>query len=303
MKTKLLNNKLFAGAGALFCCALWGISTPIVKMGYAYLDANHTPSLFLWVGALFAVAGILTLAIYGITARQFPLPKKGGVKLIALVSLLQTVLQYALAYVALLHTTSVKGSILKSTDVFFVALISSLIFKLEKLTPKKLFACIIGFLGIIVMNLDGLSLNFNLMGDGLLVLGVLCYSFSVVVIRVFATEEDPLVLSGYQMTLGGIILLLAGLALGGTVDFVGMLPIFGVLAAIYAISYSLWTALLKYNPPSSITIFSFMTPVFGVVFSALLLNEEGGVAPLSLGIALVLVCLGIILWGYEKKQK
>ena len=123
------------------------------------------------------------------------------------------------------------------------------------------------------------------------------------VIRVFATEEDPLVLSGYQMTLGGIILLLAGLALGGTVDFVGMLPIFGVLAAIYAISYSLWTALLKYNPPSSITIFSFMTPVFGVVFSALLLNEEGGVAPLSLGIALVLVCLGIILWGYEKKQK
>lgn len=66
---------------------------------------------------------------------------------------------------------------------------------------------------------------------------------------------------------------------------------------------SLWTALLKYNLPSSITIYSFMTPVSGVVFSALLLNEAGGVAPVNLVIALVLVCLGILLWGYENKNK
>ena len=303
MKTNLLKNKVFSTLAALFTCALWGISTPIVKMGYAHVDATHTPSLFLWVGALFAVAGFLTLGISSLTTKRLPLPKKGNVRIIAIVSLLQTVLQYALTYIALMHTTSVKGSILKSTDVFFVALISSLIFKLEKLTAKKLIACIIGFLGIIVMNLDGLSLNFNLMGDGLLVLGVLCYSFAVVIIRVFAENEDPLVLSGWQMTIGGIILLLGGLALGGKVDFIGMLPIFAVLAAIYAISYSLWTALLKYNPPSSITIYSFMTPVFGVVFSALLLNEEGGMEPVNLVIALVLVCLGILLWGYEKKNK
>lgn len=303
MKTNLLRNKIFSVLAAIFTCALWGISTPFVKMGYAYLDATHTPSLFLWLGALFAVAGVITLGISSLTAKRLALPKKGSVKIIVIVSLLQTVLQYALAYIALMHTSSVKGSILKSTDVFFVALISSLIFRLEKLTAKKLIACIIGFLGIIVMNLDGLSLNFNLMGDGLLVLGVLCYSFAVVIIRVFAEHEDSLVLSGWQMTLGGMILLLAGLALGGKVDFLGMLPIFAVLAAIYAISYSLWTALLKYNPPSSITIYSFMTPVFGVIFSALLLSEEGGVAPLNLAIALVLVCLGIVLWGYERKQK
>lgn len=302
MKSNLLSNKIFSVLAALFVCALWGISTPFVKMGYAYLDATHTPSLFLWLGALFAVAGVITLGISSLTTKRLALPKKGSIKLIAVISLLQTVLQYALAYIALMHTTSVKGSILKSTDVFFVALISSLIFKLEKLTAKKLIACIIGFLGIIVMNLDGLSLNFNLMGDGLMVLGVLCYSLAVVIIRVFGENEDPLVLSGWQMTIGGIVLLLGGLALGGTVDFIGMLPVFAVLAAIYAISYSLWTALLKYNPPSSITIYSFMTPVFGVVFSALLLDESGGVAPLSLVIALVLVCLGIVLWGYEKKE-
>ena len=74
-----------------------------------------------------------------------------------------------------------------------------------------------------------------------------------------------------------------------------------MLCAIYGISYPLWTVLLKYNSPSGITIYSFMTPVFGVIFSALLLSEDGGVALPSLVVALVLVCFGILLWGYEKK--
>ena len=45
-----------------------------------------------------------------------------------------------------------------------------------------------------------------------------------------------------------------------------------------------------------------MTPVFGVIFSSLLLNEDGGVATINLITALILVCVGIILWGYEKKS-
>ena len=91
--------------------------------------------------------------------------------------------------------------------------------------------------------------------------------------------------------------------MGGKMDFVGMLPVFVSLSAIYAVSYALWTFLLKHNSPSGITIFSFTTPVFGVLFSAILLNEEGGVAPLNLAVALALVCAGILIWGYEKKSK
>ena len=59
---------------------------------------------------------------------------------------------------------------------------ASLIFKIEKLTVKKIVACIIGFLGIIVMNLDGLSLQINPIGDGLVLISVISYSFSLIVI-------------------------------------------------------------------------------------------------------------------------
>ena len=303
MMKKLFSGKVFAMLGALFCCALWGISTPIVKMGYEHVDEAHIPSLLLWVGAQFVLAGVLTVGIYSIFSKRFVYPKKQSIKGVAIISLLQTVLQYALLYIGLSLTTSVKGAILKSTDVFFVALIASLIFKLEKLTAKKLVACIIGFLGIIIMNLDGLSLNLNPLGDGLVIAAIISYSFSVIMTKLCAQTEDPIILCGYQMGLGGVVLLLVGAIFGGSFDFLGMLPIFVGLSLIYAVSYTLWTVLLKYNPASSITIFSFMIPVFGVIFSALLLSEDGGVSIINLIIALVLVCAGIIIWGYEKKKK
>lgn len=303
MIKKLVNNKIFVISTALFCCALWGISTPIVKMGYDCIDESHVPSLLLWVGLQFIVSGFLTIGIYSVFSKRFVKPKKESVKGVAIISVLQTVLQYALLYIGLSLTTSVKGAILKSTDVFFVALIASLIFKLEKLTAKKLIACIIGFLGVIVMNLNGLSLNINPLGDGLVVLGIVAYSFSVIMTKLFAQKEDPIVLCGYQMGFGGVVLSIIGFLFNGKFDFIGMLPIFLCLSLIYAVSYVLWTVLLKYNPASSVTIYSFMIPVFGVIFSSLLLSEKGGVSTVNLIIALVLVCVGIVLWGYEKQKK
>ncbi len=301
MIKKLTGNKIFAALGALFCCALWGISTPVVKMGYDHVDETHVPSLLLWVGLLFIASGFLTIGLYSIFSKKLVFPKKESLKGVAAISILQTVLQYALLYIGLSMTTSVKGAILKSTDVFMVALIASLIFRIEKLTAKKLISCIIGFAGIVVMNLNGLSFNLNPLGDGLVLIGIISYSFSVVITKLFAQNEDPITLCGYQMSLGGIILLIIGGMFGGKFDFVGMLPVFVCLTLIYAVSYTLWTVLLKFNPASSVTIYSFMTPVFGVIFSAFLLSEDGGVAMTNLVIALILVCAGIILWGYEKK--
>lgn len=303
MIKKLASNKIFAALAAIFCCALWGISTPIVKIGYAHIDETHVPSLLLWVGLQFIFSGLLTVVGYSVKSKKLLLPQKGNVKGVVIVSMLQTVLQYALLYIGLSLTTAVKGAILKSTDVFFVVLIASLVFRMEKLTAKKLVSCIIGFSGVVVMNLDGLSFNINPLGDGLVLIGIISYSFSVIMTKLFAEKEDPIVLCGYQMSLGGAVLALIGFAFNGKFDFVGMLPVFVCLSLLYAVSYTVWTVLLKYNQASSVTIYSFMMPVFGVVFSSLLLSENGGVATANLIIALVLVCAGILLWGYEKKGK
>ena len=295
MKSNIFQNKIFMPAAALFCCALWGCSTPIVKIGYAFVDATNVPSLILWAGIQFVLAGVLTICAYSVVSGHLVFPQKKNLKGVVLISIFQTVLQYTMLYVGLLHTTAVKGAILKSTDVFFVMLIASLLFRQEPLTAKKLLSCIIAFVGIVIMNLDGLSLDVNLMGDGLVVLGILAYSFAVVITRLVARDENPAVLCGYQMMLGGAIMFVAGVAFGGKIDLRGLLPIIICLSVLYAVSYSLWTALLKFNPASKVIIHSFMTPVFGVGFSMLLLREQGNVATINLVLALILVCAGIIV--------
>ncbi len=294
MKKIVFQNKLICALCALASCALWGISTPIVKLGYVYTDASHVPSLLLWAGVQFLAAGLITLVIDSVACKKVMFPKRKNIKGVILISLTQTVVQYTLLYVGLLYTTSVKGAILKSTDVFIVMLLASLLFRMEKLTARKIASCLIGFVGIIIMNLDGLNINFNL-GDGLVVLAIVSYSFGVILTKLFAKDEDPIVLCGWQMALGGVIMSLIGLIGGGSFDVRGLAPIILILSAIYAVSYVLWTLLLKYNDASKISIYSFSTPIFGALFSALLLSEASGVAPLNLVIALVLVCTGILL--------
>lgn len=287
---------------ALFCCALWGISTPIVKLGYQYVDAKHIPSLLLWAGLQFVFGGVFTIGFYSIVSKKVIIPQKKSILPIIKISMFQTVLQYTFLYIGLLYTTSVKGSILKSTDVFFIMLIASLIYKQEKLTLRKMISCIIGFTGIIVVNLDGLNLNISPIGDGIVLLAIICYSFSVVITKRYSEYEAPIVLSGYQMTFGGIVMTFIGVIFDGTMHFWGILPIILCLSVIYALSYSIWTVLLKNNPASKVAIHSFMTPIFGVIFSSIMLKEQNNVSPINLCLALILICIGIIMWSYRQNE-
>ena len=111
-----------------------------------------------------------------------------------------------------------------------------------------------------------------------------------------SAKVSPVLLSGWQFLLGGLTLALAGIALGGhwgTVSpaSVGMLI---YLALVSAVAYTLWGCLLKCNPVSRVTVFGFLTPVFGVLLSALLLRETSGLGGRTF-LALALVCVGILL--------
>ena len=128
-----------------------------------------------------------------------------------MVGLFQTVLQYILFYVGLSNTSGVKGTILSGTGAFFSLLIASLIFKQEKLTFRKIFGCILGFAGIIIINLNGLDFTMNFFGDGFVLLSAVALSFSSVFIKKFSQDEDPVVISGYQFIMGGAVIILVGL--------------------------------------------------------------------------------------------
>lgn len=290
---------------ALFCCALWGSATPFIKMGYELiLPVKDTASTILFAGIRFSLAGLVTVIIYSIARRKVLLPQRENIGRIALVCLFQTVLQYIFFYVGLANTSGVKGTVLSGSTAFFALLVSALIFRQEKLTLKKIIACILGFSGIIIVNLKGLDFNMNFLGDAFVLFSSVASAVSSALIKKFSSREDPVIISGYQFIAGGLVMVGIGLAFGGKVQFnsLAALGVLIYLAALSAVAYSLWGVLLKYNPVSKVSVYSFMTPVFGVLLSELILTEDSNVSYVNLAITLVLVCAGIILINYRKEK-
>ncbi|MBQ8528543.1 MAG: DMT family transporter [Clostridia bacterium] len=302
----IFGNPLVIILSALLCCALWGSATPFIKIGYELMRPDGTvPSTILFAGLRFTLAGIFTVAIYSIARRKLLVPKVTNIPRILTVSAFQTVIQYIFFYVGLSNTTGVKGTIASGSSAFFCVLIASLIFKQEKLTPKKIIACILGFAGIVVVNLQGLELTMNFLGDGFVIFSTISYAFSSVLMKRFSKYEEPVLISGYQFIAGGALMILLGLILGGKVvvrDIESVLVLL-YLAALSAVAYALWGVLLKHNPVSKVSVFSFTTPIFGTILSTLMLEEASGTEPLNLVITLLLVSSGIFLLNYAPKDK
>ncbi|MBE6609213.1 MAG: DMT family transporter [Ruminococcaceae bacterium] len=305
-KNKLFTHPLFITLIALLCCALWGSATPFIKVGYeVLLPEKNVPSTILFAGIRFTLAGILTIIIFSIARKRLLYPKKENLHRVAIVGCVQTIIQYIFFYVGLANTTGVKGTILSGSSTFFAIIVSSLIFRLEKLTLKKMIACIFGFAGIIIVNLNGLTFDMNFTGDCFVLFSAMSLAVSSVLIKRYSKYEDPVVISGYQFILGGAVMIAVGLAFGGQINLATLkgIGILVYLAFLSAIAYSLWGILLKHNPVSKVTIFSFTTPIFGVLLSAVMLSESGNVPIINLLATLVLISTGILILNYQKTQK
>ena len=304
-KESIFSKPIVLILGALLCCALWGSATPAIKTASALLiPVSSVPSTILFAGIRFTAAGIITVLIYSIARKKFLYPKKENIPKVLTVSAFQTVIQYIFFYVGLTYTTGVKGTIASGSSAFFCVLIASLIFRQEKLTLKKIIACILGFAGIVIINLNGFELTMNFLGDGFVILSTVAYAFSSVFMKKFSKSEDPVVISGYQFIIGGAFMVLLGLILGGKISMnnpKGVI-ILVYLAFLSAVAYALWGMLLKYNPVSKVSVFTFTTPIFGTLLSLLFLPEASGVEPINLVVTLILVSLGIFLLNYQPKQ-
>ena len=301
MNQKLLTKIPVVCLLTLICCFLWGSAFPVVKIGYQMfsIGASDTASQILFAGIRFTLAGILVILFGSLASRKLLLPRRSALVPIGLLSLAQTIIQYFFFYIGLANTTGVKSSIINASSTFFAILMSSLLFRYEKLTRIKLLGCAAGFAGVILINLAGGSFDFHmrLTGEGFILIAALSYALSSVLVKKFSARENPVMLSGWQFILGGLILAAGGAAMGGRVSgfTIPSSLLLLYMAMISAVAYSLWGILLKYNPVSRIAVFGFMNPVFGVILSALLLGENNQAFSLYGLAALVLVSLGIFL--------
>ena len=296
----LLTDRKVVFLLALFCCVLWGSSFPAIKNGYALfgIAPDDIASKLVFAGWRFTIAGLSLVAYAALGGKRVRGLGGKAWRQIAALGLTQTTLQYVFFYIGLAHTTGVKSSIMNATGTFFSVLMAHFLYRNDRLSYGKALGCAVGFAGVMIVNLGhgfgGLpALDSSLLGEGFVVIAAFVLAAASIYGKRISQGIDPIVMTGWQLAIGGAALLAAGYAMEGGLS--GFTPastaLLGYLALLSSLAISIWSLLLKYNRVSLVTAFNFMVPVFGALLSAIFLGES--ILEWRNGLALVLVCYGI----------
>lgn len=283
---------------AMTAAIAWGWAFPLIKVGFnAFgITTDMTGSKMLFAGIRFAAAGLIILSVARSSRRPFTTSKASDWWYILAFALMNTTLHYFFFYVGMSHSEGSRAAILNSLGTFLVVLLACACFKSDKLTPQKIVGCMVGFCGILALNIGGAeSGQFTWLGDGMIILNALCGALSNLMTRGLSRRINVFVGTGYSLTIGGLLLIIPGLLWGGTLPHINALGIVCLLLliAISAIGFALYNKLLSCNPVGRVAIFNSLIPIVGAVTSCLCLGETfhqkyvlaGGLA--ALGIYLI----------------
>ncbi|MBR5324287.1 MAG: DMT family transporter [Muribaculaceae bacterium] len=278
-QTSIFKKPVWVVVFALTAAIAWGWAYPLIKLGFAEFEITSymTGSKILFAGIRFALSGIIILTIARVANRKFTVTHKIDWLYILVFSLMNTALHYAFFYIGLSHSQGARASILNSLGTFMLVLLACLFFKTDKLTLKKIAGCIVGFAGVLALNLgvNGSSSNFTLLGDGMIILNALCSAVAGLMTRGLGRRVDIFVGTGYSLAIGGILLVIPGILMGGTLPNITLygVVILSLLIAISSLGFTLYNKLISCNPVGKVAIFNSFIPVVGVITSCLCLGE------------------------------
>lgn len=205
--------------------------------------------------------------------------------------------EFLFIYWALEYTTTARGTVFLYTSPFIVALGVHLFVPGEKLRWLQVVGLVCAFGGIVLAFGDNSTEGDTWQGDMMALLAAVFWGATTVVIkaspqRTLRAERVLL----YQLALSALVLPMLSLGFGeaGVIALttpVVLSMLFQTLVVAFA-SYLAWFWMIHHYPASQIASFGFCTPLFGVLFSFLILDEN--ITPLFV-VALILVAIGIFL--------
>lgn len=299
-REKFYTNRRNIVLLATLCCFLWGSAYPAIKGGYELfnISGGDIPSKLIFAGYRFALAGIIVLLVQIISKKNIFVLNKKEIVQVTLLGIFQTTLQYIFFYIGLAYTTGIRSSIINGTGAFFSILLAHFIYKNDRLNVNKIVGCIVGFIGVIIVNLNGqdfFASSFSIQGEGFVMLAAFILSASSIYGKKITQNQDASIVTGYQLFIGGLILLLLGYISGGCLSGFTFksTSLLIYMALLSSVAFAVWTQLLKYNKVGIISIFNFLVPVFGSLLSAIFLGEN--IFDIKILISLIFVCLGIYM--------
>lgn len=299
---RILNKKWAAAVGGVLCAFLWGTVYPVIKYYYAAFGVDSVADKLMFAGTRFMTAGVMVFIAAWIIGRRLPRAPRAIVAPMILNGLMQSGLMYILNYIGVSHTSATKTSILTAATAFFAVLLAPLFFRDERLTALRFTGALIGFAGIVIVNLSDIGGGMRFDGEGLLLIAtVLNTAGSFVGKRI--SPGYVFEVTAYELLSGSALILAVGLLMGGCVSLAPealLLTLY--LAFVSAAAFTLWTALLARHDAGRVLVYNLLIPIFGALCSLIVVGERQILDPMYL-LSVALISLGIFLVNYTKKFK
>lgn len=254
---------------------LWGSLFPMVKLGFSAYGVKSTPDILLFAGIRFVICGAAISIFAAIGNNASYRPVKSAWLPILLSGLFSIILHYSFSYIGLELTESSKTALIKQIGALIYICFSFLFVREDRPTPQKILAALIGFGGIIALNITRDGISFSL-GDGLVLCASFCTVFSNVISKQVFRKVSPITATGISQLFGGLVLLIAGRLLGGRVTFRADASVWIMVYICGAsiVSYCIWFTVVKRGELSKLFIIKFAEPVFACLFGMIILGEN-----------------------------
>jgi len=283
----LKTNKVVIWVLVLIITLLWGYAWVAMKGVLDYMGP------FTFTSFRFGIGAFVLFLIIWLSKRQFPI--KTYWKSLLIQGILQTSVVYLLVMYGLRFVDAGKSSVLLYSMPVWSSLLAVKFLK-EKLTLVKLVGLILGIVGLLTILGWDVWMNQNIktiFGELLIIIAAIAWGISNIYFRIKLGHLPKLETNAYQMLFGTIVIVIVTCftewhePIVLNVHSVYYILFTGILAS--ALCFTVWYLILSFIDMVTATISIQLVPIFGLFFSAILLDEN-----LTVG---VLVGTGMIIIG------
>ena len=271
---------------------LWGLNWPVMKFAVGELS----PWTFRSVCVVISGSGLMALA--ALAGERLALPRAFWLPLVA-VAVLSVTGWHLFSAFSLVHMGGGRGAIVAYTMPIWAALFSAWYLG-ERLDRRRLTSLTLGMLGIaLLIGPDLIGMSQSPVGPLLMIGAAICWAGGIVALKGQRWPVGIMALSGWQLLVGGVPIVLAWLVVEPHPDL-SHLTWGGALATLYAATVALIFCFAAHNkvvtmlPATAAAISTLAIPVVGLLSSAWLLGEPLGWRELA-ALVLVLAAIAMVL--------
>jgi len=278
--------------GMLIMLALtlsWGMNQVSVKLAL--------PEIPPFMQATVRSAGAFIVVLLWARWRGVSLTARDGTLVAGLIAGALFGIEFALIFPALQFTTASRATLFVNTAPFFVAL-GSMVLLGERLRAIQWFGMFCSFAGLAVaFGLHTPDNSRQLIGDLMMIAAGLAWGATTLAIKATALRTaPPEKVFAYQIGVSVPILAAGMLIAGERLTAWPSTWAMGWLAYqtlwVVSLTFAVWFAMVQRYSASRLSAFTFLTPLFGVVWGHFVLGEP---ITWDFGLAVALVLAGLVL--------